>query len=125
MSQIIKAYMGVFVVLLLAAVSGGILSGYLNVLAAQDMHAVMISELEDSHFYYEVLRDCFRQAEEKGYELTVTLYSEDGTVECVKTAGEIPADSNRTERAEVALQFTYEHAFLQIRTPHVLTGSTG
>ena len=50
MNQIIKAYMGVFVILLLAAVSGGILSGYLNVLTAQDMHAGIISELEDSHF---------------------------------------------------------------------------
>lgn len=125
MSQIMKAYMGVFVILALAAVSGGILSGYLNVLCAQDLHAGMIAELEDSHFCQSVLQECFKQAEEKGYHLTVTLYSEDGSLLRVEHAGGVPADSYLSERAEVSLEFVYEHAFLQIQKTHVLTGYAG
>ena len=45
MSQVMKAFMGVFMVLFLMATSTGVIGAYYQVLHAQNTHAVMIDEL--------------------------------------------------------------------------------
>ena len=54
MSQIMKSFMGVFIMLFMSVTSIGILSGFLSVLSVQDLHSCIISELEDSDFYEEM-----------------------------------------------------------------------
>ena len=51
MSEIIKSYMGVFLLLLMTLAAGEILAGYMQVLGAQNLHSEILSELEDSNYY--------------------------------------------------------------------------
>ena len=53
MSQIMKTFLGVFLILTMVVTSAGILSSFMEVMAAQNMHAAMVNEIEDSDFYYE------------------------------------------------------------------------
>ena len=51
MSEVIKSYMGVFLLLLMTLAAGEILAGYMQVLGAQNLHSEILSELEDSNYY--------------------------------------------------------------------------
>ena len=50
MSQIMKSFLGLFLIMFMVVTSAGVLSGFLSVLSAQNTHAAIISELEDSDF---------------------------------------------------------------------------
>ncbi len=66
MSQIVKAFLGVFLTIFMAVVALGVLNTYMEVMSAQDMQARIVDELENSNFdtynsltpnwYYKVLR---------------------------------------------------------------------
>ena len=118
MSQIIKAYLGIFLILFLTFTSAGILSAFLTVADAQDLHASMVSELENSDFYPGVLKNCFEMAEDCGYQLEVTLYREDYTLaEC--TAGAlVPADTFGVTSARIKLTFPLRIAFFGVTQEH-------
>ena len=125
MSQIMKAYMGVFLLLLLTAVSEGIFTGYLQVLSAQDMHAAVIKEMENSHFYHEVVKECFEQAGEKGYRLEITMYKKDGTTQKITSGEAAPEDTKEVMGADVRMEFAYTNTFLQICQPRIRSGYAG
>lgn len=125
MSQIMKAYMGIFLLLMLTAVSEGIFAGYLQVLSAQDMHASVIKEIENSHFYHEVVKECFEQAEEKGYQLEITMYKKDGTTQRITSGETVLENAGEIMGAEVRMEFVYSNTFLQIHQPHILSGYAG
>ncbi len=120
MSQIMKAFLGVFFLLFLTATSGGILSAFMVVMDAQDMHARMIDETENSNFYPEVLKECFAQAERSGYELSMTLYRENQAL--VRCTGEetVPEQTEDVDSAKLELTFPFTVPFLGIRTEHTL-----
>ena len=61
MSQIIKAFMGVFLTLFMAVTAMGILAAYMEVMNAQDMQARIVDEIENSDFNTGVVRQCFLQ----------------------------------------------------------------
>lgn len=73
MSQIMKAFMGVFLTLFMAVTAMGILAAYMEVMNAQDMQARIVDEIENSDFNTGVVRQCFLQSEEAGYQLKVTF----------------------------------------------------
>ena len=50
MSQIMKAFFGIFLIMFMTVTSSGILSGFMTVVEAQNLHAQIINELEDSDF---------------------------------------------------------------------------
>ena len=50
MSQIMKAFMGVFLTLFMAVTAMGILAAYMEVMNAQDMQARIVDEIENSDF---------------------------------------------------------------------------
>ena len=56
MSQIIKAFMGVFLTLFMAVKAMGILAAYMEVMNAQDMQARIVDEIENSDFNTGVAR---------------------------------------------------------------------
>lgn len=118
MSQIIKAYMGIFLILFLTLTSTGILAAFLAVADAQDMHASMVNELENSSFYPEVIRECFERAEGCGYQLSVTLYQEDYTMAVCTDAGTVPQDTSKVTAARLELTFPLPAGFLGIAGEH-------
>ncbi len=111
MSQIIKAYMGIFIMLSITFAAAGILAAYLTVADAQDIHQNMVNELENSDFYPEVVRECFLLAKNRGYTLEVTLYQSDYTSVCCRNAEDVPENTDEVVYAKVELQFPLEAAF--------------
>ena len=121
MSQIMKSFLGVFLILFMTVSSVGILSGFLSVIAAQNEHAQIIDELEDSDFCPEVKRDCFRNVSANNQSLVLTLYLSDNTVQTVSNDSEVPYDT-QVNRAFVELKFNYSVDFFGICEEHVLSG---
>lgn len=113
MSQIIKAYMGMFIMLSITFAAAGILSAFLMVADAQDIHQNMVNELENSDFYPEVVRECFSLAQNRGYTLEITLYQSDYTGVCCKNAGDVPENTDEIIYAKVEMQYPLCLAFYE------------
>lgn len=118
MSQIIKAFMGVFLILFMAATAMGILSAYMEVMSAQDMQARMVDEIENSDFNEGVIRECFVRCSDAGYELAVTLFMEDSAVLTAHSAGEVYGGYGNVDLAKVELKFPFRVAFFGINNTH-------
>ncbi len=121
MSQIMKTFLGVFLIMFMAVTSSGVLSGFLTVVEAQNLHAQIINELEDSDFHSSVARRCFESAAEKNDVLLITFYMADNSTHTVASASEIPVFSD-VVKARVELKFNYKVAFFGINQEHVLSG---
>lgn len=76
MSQIMKAFMGIFIILFMVFSSMGVLGAFLQVERALEFHSSVIDELENSDYADVVLENCLKEAEQYGYELEVTMYEE-------------------------------------------------
>ena len=46
MSQIMKTFLGVFLIMFMVVTSSGVLSGFMTVVEAQNLHAQIINELK-------------------------------------------------------------------------------
>lgn len=118
MSQVIKTFLGVFLVMFLAITSSGILSAYMVVADAQDLHASMVNEVENSNFYPGVIANCFSQASVANCKLKVILYQNDyKEVVCTKSS-EIPNDTSRVTSARLELTFPFQISFFGISQEH-------
>lgn len=122
MSQIMKSFMGVFIMLFMTISCIGILSGFLSVLAAQDLHAAIISELEDSDFYEEVIKESFDKAKQAGSTLTMTLYYSDNTTKEIGEGDAINLDNIDVEMAKVNLKFNIKIGIFALNDEHILSG---
>ena len=119
MSQIIKAFMGVFLTLFMALTAMGILAAYMEVMNAQDMQARIVDEIENSDFNTGVVQQCFLQSEEAGYQLKVTFFNENSTVATVSQVSQIPYGMDGVNMAKVEMQFPFQVAFLWTHQPLV------
>lgn len=45
-----KTFLGVFLIMFMVVTSSGVLSGFMTVVEAQNLHAQIINELEDSDY---------------------------------------------------------------------------
>lgn len=122
MSQVIKAFMGVFMVMFLMVTSTGVLGAFYQVLHAQNTHAAMIDEIENSNFARPVMESCFAMAKEKGYALQLSLYSENHTVITCMNQSELPENTEDVILAEVALKYSIEVAFFEVDAEQELFG---
>ena len=59
MSQVIKTFLGVFLILFLTVTAAGVLGAFYQMLHAQNLHAKMIDELENSDYAPLVMEACF------------------------------------------------------------------
>ena len=118
MSQIMKAFMGVFLTLFMAVTAMGILAAYMEVMNAQDMQARIVDEIENSDFNTGVVRQCFLQSEEAGYQLKVTFFNENSTVATVSQVSQIPYGMDGVDMAKIEMQFPFQVAFLGINRQH-------
>ena len=114
MSQIMKTFLGVFLIMFMVVTSSGVLSGFMTVVEAQNLHAQIINELEDSDYDSSVAQTCFENASKAGDTLELKLYMTDNSVRTVTDASQI-ASSDEIEKARVELKFTYAVAFFGIR----------
>lgn len=120
MSQIMKAFLGIFLIMFMTVTSSGILSGFMTVMASQDLHSNIINELEDSDFDRSVASKCFENAALNGNKLNITFYMADNTIQTASSAAQIP--SNDVKKAKVDLSFDYNIAFFGINEEHILSG---
>lgn len=122
MSQILKSFMGIFLLLFLVMTSAGILSAFLQVLYAQDLHAQIITELEDSDYATVVIKENLMEAKEKGYQMEVILYDEEENYRKITREEELPKDCGDIAFARVHLTFWFQIPFLKINQKHTLRG---
>lgn len=122
MSQIMKAFTGIFIVMFMMVSATGILGAFLQTLQAQNLHAAIINELENSDYARVVLVDAFDTAAANGYGLKMVLYQEyeEGII-CTATE-EIPEDLSNVITAEVTLSYPVQLAFFQVSEAQELIG---
>ncbi|MCI7321766.1 MAG: hypothetical protein MR508_00415 [Lachnospiraceae bacterium] len=120
MSQIVKAFLGIFLTLFMTASAMGILGAYLEVMNAQDMQACFVDEMENSDYNPGVIKECMALCEKEGYQLTVTLFSENQVVTTIHSQAEVPASAAGADMAKVELVFPFRVAFFGIRKEHKL-----
>lgn len=122
MSQIMKSYLGIFLIVFMVVCSVGILSAFVTVMDAQDLHARIISEIEDSDYSGNVIRENFEKAGEAGYQLSVTLFYENGDKAECHSGEEVPSGGGKVRQARIDLAFPFQVAFFGINHMHSLSG---
>lgn len=122
MSQIMKAFLGIFIILFMAGTMIGIFSIYLTAIRAQNLQAELLCEMENSAYYRDVICEGFRSAEKNGFSLEVTLYEKDGGTQLCCSSAAVPADTTNIHMARVTLGFPLELPLLGIREEYSMTG---
>lgn len=126
MSQIMKGFLGVFLLLMLSVTSTEILRGYLQVLYAQDMHSQVICEVEDSYYNAAVIESCLNRAKESGYSLDISLYDKAGNNYLFTTGGNNSSYEALSKAdikgGEVQLGFHYSFQFYGMDHEQFLRG---
>ena len=122
MSQVMKAFMGVFMVLLLMTTSAGVLGAFYQILHAQNTHAIMLDELENSDFAKGIMEACFETAEMEEYRLQMNLYSTSSDIKICMCMEDIPQNTEDVRMVEVILFYDIELAFFDIAKEQQLFG---
>lgn len=106
MGQVIKTYLGIFLMMLLLVVGTGIVSAEMEICRARNFKTDVVTELENSHFHPEVIEACRQQAQDMGYELEIETYGDGGEI----------------KMAAVTLFYTYQIGPFHTRTEHSVQG---
>lgn len=122
MSQVMKAFTGVFMVLFLMTTSTGVLGAFYQILHAQNTHALMIDELENSDYAKPVMEACFKTAEEENYHLQLSLYSETEEIKTCTVATDLPEDTKQVSMVEVVMNYSVKVAFFEVDVEQQLFG---
>ena len=123
MNQIIKTFLGVFLILLMCSCCIGMFAQFLHVMEAQNLHAKIVKELEESDYYPDVLRACCMRAQTAGCRLEVTLYQPGKTPIVIQDAAMVPAQI-QCETAKVELKYALHIFGLQEEQTHILSAYT-
>lgn len=122
MNQIIKAFTGIFIVLFMMSAATGILGVFFQSIYAQNLHAAIIDELENSDYTYSVIEGAFATTEENGFLLELILYRKDNGVVPCYSAEDIPQDLEDVYMAEVILTYPVQIAFFALDNSQQLYG---
>lgn len=122
MSQIIKAFTGVFITLFLTATGVGILGAFLQTLQAQNFHGKIIDEMENSDYAITVLNELFVDVNNQGNDLEIMLFLEDGTILECDSQSELPEKLNEINMAEVTLTYSVQIPFLGLNQNYCIVG---
>ena len=118
MKNIINAFTTLFFYLLCVFGAAALLTASAQTAAAKEYKADVITEIENSDFNTGVVRQCFLQSEEAGYQLKVTFFNENSTVATVSQVSQIPYGMDGVDMAKVEMQFPFQVAFLGINRQH-------
>ena len=122
MSQIMKAFTGIFMVLFMMVVSMGLLGAFLQVSRARSFHAMVIDELENSDYDKNVLEECLHAAGKNSYDMRIILYETEGGYVVCQPGLDIPMDINSVDMAKVDMQFAIQIPFLGVENIQVVSG---
>lgn len=122
MSQIMKAYLAIFLLLMMIFTAGGIFVAFMGVANAQDFYSVLVDELETGNFQPAIIREGFTRAGEHGYDLQIELYQNNGDVATCCSTAEVPEDTSHTALAKVKLGFPVSFGILNLQQQHTLCG---
>ena len=122
MSQIIKAFTGIFMALFLTATGVGILNAFLQTLQAQNLHGKIIDEMENSDYAITVLDELFVDVNKQGAELELMLFLEDGTMLECDSQSELPELLRDINMAEVTLTYSVQIPFLGLNQNYRIVG---
>ena len=114
MSQVIKTFTGVFMVLFLMASATGVLGAFYQIMHAQNTHSHMIDEIENSDYARGVLETCFTIANEEEYRLQISLYSDTEQTQICTDADALPEQTGMINMAEVSLYYDVEIPFFDV-----------
>lgn len=120
MSQVFKTFMGVFFLVLLLLTGVGIISAQLDVTAALDYKADIVTELENSNYSPQVINACIEQAVENGYKLEIRTFTEGGASTIYASAN--ASDTKDVVMAEIILTYPYRMVFLETFLEHQVRG---
>ncbi len=120
MNQIIKSFLGVFLILFMCTCSVGIFTMFLSVLKAQNTQAEIVKELEDSNYYPAVARDCFARAQDAGYDLRISVIRQGEEAEEWTCAADVSNAKQECDCVRVCLEFPLQIALFQIGDRHSL-----
>lgn len=121
MSQLLKSFMGIFLILFMIVTSLGILAAYFQVMNAQDLQARIVNEVENGDYAAPVVKNCFDYAAKNGYKLAVTYYYEDGGVVQATQKEAALSDVEMVEMARIDLSFPFRVAFFKIDKEHTFS----
>ncbi len=105
MSQVVKAFVGIFFITMFTMLGAGIVGAQLESAYARDYKESVIAEIENSDLSQQVIDSCIAQAKKDGYDLTVQVYK--------KKEG---------KTAEVCLSYEYRIGFLNYLSKHEIWG---
>lgn len=106
MSTIIKSYTVIIMCLLIFFLSINVISGHLDVQNANDYHAAVIDEIENSNHAISVINKIKNEAEENGYEIDITSYY----------------GANSSIISKVTLKYKYRFDLLNVENEHEIVG---
>lgn len=122
MSQIIKAFTSLFLVLYMMVSALGVIGVCFQVLHAQNFHSAVMDELENSDYARPVLTECFETAEKVGYELEITLYPEHDPYVQIHNASDVARVTGEISMARVRLRYPIQLWFFEIDSSQELYG---
>jgi hypothetical protein len=121
MEQVIKTYLGIFLMMLLSTVGIGIVAAEAQICQARNFKSDVVVELENSNYNREVINACIKQADELGYQLQVNLYEDSGAVTVCEN-GNVPPVEKEVAMAEVILHYAYRMGPFHSKTEHSIRG---
>lgn len=122
MSQIMKAFMGIFMILFMMVTATGVVGIFFQVSHAQNWYAVVVDELENSDYAPAVIRECFDVSEELGYKLELILYPEKDPYVSIGGTDAVPENTDKITMARVSIEYPLEIAFFGIYMEQELRG---
>lgn len=122
MSQVVRAFTGIFFLMLLTLLGSGIIGAQLESSYARDYKEAVVAELENSGLSTTVMNACMRQARENGYELTLWIYQTGKEPVFLDEETEEVFLTEETEMVEVLLNYDYSIPFLGYLSKHSLRG---
>ena len=117
MEQVIKTYLGIFLMMLLSTVGIGIVAAEAQICQARNFKSDVVVELENSNYNREVINACIKQADELGYQLQVNLYEDSGDITVCEN-GNVPPVEKEVTMAEVILHYAYRMGPFHSKTEH-------
>jgi len=105
MSQIFKAFLGIFIILLFTLTIFGIMTADQDISNARDFKIQVISLIEESNLNEQVIQSCKASAINNGYKLETNT---------------IKDDIGRSVSVEITLEYNYSISFLNVLKTHTL-----
>ncbi len=105
MSQVVKAFVGIFFIMVFTMLGTGIVGAQMESAYARDYKENVIAEIENSDLSRQVIDSCIMQAKRDGYDLKVQIYKK-----------------NEQKTAEICLAYEYRIGFLNYVSRHEIWG---